>query len=320
MKTKSLEKVQYICEDRHSGFKIDDLYVYLNETENRKFCFDFDLTSTDRDKVIIKSKIANLNKLYNSIYLTDNAIADVVIIGAGVAGLTCANQLLSDKNYKSILIIDDKIGGSIALTKSFGIGMLPNFTIDTKMFLKSVENVLTCYNVFLLKKRVNSIKGCVGNYVLECDGHKIQTPKIVLANGCMCDLYRELANNERVFDVIQLRHHRNYLDLLEGKNIGLIFKKKITSELDLLDSSVTFEISNITLKDIDFANDKVCIKIKDIYVDYLVFDSSVFETNKIDGEDNVPREFICGDRNGQIGVLNAINSGISVGKIVASAG
>lgn len=319
MKTRLPPNVQYVCDDRYNGFKIDDLYVYLNETEDRHFCIDFDLFSLEREKIIVKSKIANLNKAYYSIYSRDNAIVDVVIIGAGVAGLTCANQLMTNKNYKSILIIDDKIGGSIALTKSFGMGMLPNFIIDTEMFLKSMEKVLTCYNVLIWKKRVNTIRGHLGNYVVECDGYLVKTSKIVLANGRMCDLYHELANNERVFDSIQLRYHRDYFNLFNGKKIGLIFKEKITSKFDLMDPSINIEISNITLKDISFANDKVHIK-EDVYVDYLVFDESVFEINKINGEESVPSEFICGDRNGQIGVLNAINSGINVGKIVTGMG
>lgn len=314
--------IQYVYGDIYSSLKKDDLYVYLNDIEKKEILgIDNDLKSLHRECIVIKSKISKLNKIHTDIYTLGKATVDVIIIGAGIAGLTCANQLMDDKKYKykSILIIDNEIGGSIALTTNFGMGLLPYFIIDTKAFLNSIENVLTCYNILVWKRRVNKIEWDKGKYTVECDGHFVETFNIVLANGCMCHLYRELLNCSRVLDTVQLSYHKSYFNLIKHKRVGIIYKKRIIDTLDCMSQNINIEITDIVLKDIIFLNDNIYIKTKDVYVDYIIFDRSVFEINRIEGEEIVPKEFNCGDRNGKMGVLNAINTGINVGKNLINA-
>ena len=53
---------------------------------------------------------------------------DVVVIGAGVAGLRCANQLVHGKGIKDVLVVEasDRLGGRVMSNTSF----IPGMSID----------------------------------------------------------------------------------------------------------------------------------------------------------------------------------------------
>ena len=308
--------IQCVCDDKYYALKMDDLYIYLNDNEKRKFSsyMNGNYNLSDRESVIIQSKVAKLKKIHREIYSQDNPKFDVIIIGAGVSGLSCVNQLIINKHYSSILIIDDELGGSVTLTRKFGMGLLPNFIFETDSFLKSLEGVLTHYNIMVWKRKANKVNRDKENIVVNCDGYAERTSNIVLANGCMCQLYRKLMKKDRVFDSIQLSWHKRYFDLFKNQKVAIIYKKHIIDKLDLSVQSVNINIDDIILEDIVFLNECIYIRFNDIYVDYIIFDRSVFEANKIEGDDIISKEFICGDRTGIFGVLNAMNTGIKVGK------
>lgn len=55
-------------------------------------------------------------------------VHDVIIIGAGIAGLRCAHQLIHDKDVKDVLVVEaqDHIGGRIRTDTEF----IPGFPIE----------------------------------------------------------------------------------------------------------------------------------------------------------------------------------------------
>lgn len=310
--------IELVCDDKYDALRIDDLYTYLSDDEKKQVVSipggSYNLL--DREKIIVQSKIAKLKRIHEEIFSEGKAMFDVIIIGAGVSGLSCANQLIMNKSYSSILIIDNELGGSVALTKRFGMGLLPNFIFETAPFLKSLERILTHYNVLVWKRTASRIKRDGEKIVVNCDNHSVITSNLVLANGCTCQLYRKLMKNNKVFDSVQLSWHKRYFDLVKGRKVAIIYKKCIIDMLDLSDQSVNIDIDNIRFEDIAFFDEKIYIRSSNTYVDYIVFDRSVFSVNKIEGEDIIPKALVCGDRTGDFGVLNAINTGIEAGKIL----
>ena len=71
--------IQCVCDDKYYALKMDDLYIYLNDNEKRKFSsyMNGNYNLSDRESVIIQSKVAKLKKIHREIYSQDNPKFDV---------------------------------------------------------------------------------------------------------------------------------------------------------------------------------------------------------------------------------------------------
>ncbi|KAL7693151.1 putative amine oxidase, FAD/NAD(P)-binding domain superfamily [Plasmopara halstedii] len=67
---------------------------------------------------------------------------DVIVIGAGAAGLRCANQLVHTKGVEDVLVVEasDRIGGRVMTNTSF----IPGFHVEMGAeFLHGANTTLT---------------------------------------------------------------------------------------------------------------------------------------------------------------------------------
>lgn len=327
MSLKKHTDISLYNDDLCYALKLNNIYMCLTDEEQEAYKnrlpFDRSDDNSSRISLIVKAKMSRLQEINRSIY---NEIApsvfDVIVIGAGISGLCCVNQILAENKDKSILVIAENIGGSLLMTKHFGMALLPHFIIETYPFVKSLASILTEYKVAVWKETALSITHNNNLCIVTCGKYSAQGYSVVVATGRLNSLYFDLRKHSNILDSIQIRQHKRYQEMVANKSIAIVCKKhEIINYALPFESIVYLNVDTIQKDDLQFVDNKIHIVSKNIFVDYLIFDQSSFSKNRIHGDDTLPeRVFHCGEIVGEYGVLNAIISGIETGKIISARG
>ena len=147
---------------------------------------------------------------------------DVIIIGAGAAGLICAME--SGKRGKSVLLIDHskKIGEKIRISGG-GRCNITNLTTHTSTFISKNSKIMVSH----LSKSIQY------DFIKLVESHKIKFHEKKLGQ-LFCD-----ESSRQIIDMLLAECEKSGVTLFKEKIVSNIFKNENSYSIDLGDTSYT---------------------------------------------------------------------------------